>query len=191
METKTDLRIIKTKAAIRKAFLDLLKEKPFNQITINDITKAAMINRSTFYLHYQDKYDLMEKLENEMVSSLEKFADLLTPESIQACQKDRNPLPHLIPVMQYVRENAIMFQLISKRGNGDPFFRKVSTIFFYKVHECLNLDLEDELQDYRIDAAISAACAVLNRWVNEKSNINEERLASYLTRIVWSTLLID
>lgn len=191
MGEKTDLRIIKTKAAIRKAFLDLLKEKPFDQIMINDITKAAMINRSTFYLHYQDKYDLMEKLENEMISSMEEFSSLLTPQSIQACQKERKPLPHIIPLMQYIRKNAIMFQLISKRGNGDPFFRKVSTIFFHKVQECLNLDLKDELQDYRTDACISIACAVLNRWVSEKNSINEELLASYLTRIIWSALLID
>lgn len=191
MGNKTDLRVIKTKATIRKAFLDLLKEKDFDNIMISDITNAAMINRGTFYLHYKDKYDLMESLENEMIEKLEQFADLLTPESIQESQKEKKPLPHLIPALQYLQENGGMFQLVSRRENNDPFFRKISTIFFNKMQECFNLDLNDEFKGYRTDVSIAAAGAVMNRWVNEEDNINKDRLALYLSRIVLSAMLVD
>ena len=62
MEKKTDLRIIKTKKVIYEALIDLMKEKTFEEIKVSDICNKALINRSTFYAHYEDKYD--EQQEN-------------------------------------------------------------------------------------------------------------------------------
>lgn len=59
---KVDRRVLKTKEAINKAFIQLLSEKSFDSITINDIAKSANINRGTVYLHFNDKYDLMDKV---------------------------------------------------------------------------------------------------------------------------------
>lgn len=59
---KTDLRILKTRKAIKEAFLTLIYTKGYDRMTIQDIADEAMINRNTFYLHYIDKIDLMEKL---------------------------------------------------------------------------------------------------------------------------------
>lgn len=57
-----DLRIQKFKQAIKNAFLSLLAEKDFEKITIKDICTQAMIGKSTFYYHYEDKYDLARQL---------------------------------------------------------------------------------------------------------------------------------
>ncbi|MCT4619588.1 MAG: TetR/AcrR family transcriptional regulator [Marinisporobacter sp.] len=72
MSKKTDLRIIRTKKSIKKAFLDLLKEKNYNKITIQDIAEEAIINRNTFYLHYLDKDDLLDQLTNECLNKLKE-----------------------------------------------------------------------------------------------------------------------
>lgn len=66
-EEKTDLRILRTKKAIREAFFKLIKQKGFEAITVKDITDEAMISRNTFYLHYSDKYDLLNKISNELM----------------------------------------------------------------------------------------------------------------------------
>lgn len=58
MNRKRDLRVIKTRRAIEDAFVDLLLEKGFANITVQDIADRALINRKTFYGHYQDKYEL-------------------------------------------------------------------------------------------------------------------------------------
>ena len=58
MERKTDLRIIKTKKAIKTAFLNLLKENKYHNITISAISETALINRKTFYAHYETKDEL-------------------------------------------------------------------------------------------------------------------------------------
>lgn len=55
-----DRRIIKTKRAIAAAFRQLLKERDFKDIAINDVAALAEISRTTFYHHYADKYDWLE-----------------------------------------------------------------------------------------------------------------------------------
>lgn len=69
-EKKRDLRIIKTKKALYNAFEELMKSKPFEQIKVSDICNEALINRSTFYDHYADKYDLLEEYINSLKDSL-------------------------------------------------------------------------------------------------------------------------
>ena len=49
-----------TKTDIRKTFIELLNTKGFDNLTVSDIARGSDINRGTFYLHYVDKYDLME-----------------------------------------------------------------------------------------------------------------------------------
>ena len=56
---KTDLRIVKTNKALYEALLLLMKEKTFEEIKISDLCQKALINRSTFYAHYNDKYELL------------------------------------------------------------------------------------------------------------------------------------
>lgn len=65
-EKKVDLRIVKTKINIYAALENLMKEKPFEEIKVLDICAKALINRSTFYAHYEDKYELLA----EFISSL-------------------------------------------------------------------------------------------------------------------------
>ena len=70
MNNKTDLRIIKTKKTLGEALIKLMKEKNFEKIKISDICEEALINRSTFYAHYEDKYDLLIDLINDLRTSL-------------------------------------------------------------------------------------------------------------------------
>ena len=59
-----DQREIKTKRAIKNAFLMLRAQKPIEKITIRELAALAEISKATFYLHYQDIYDLSEQIGN-------------------------------------------------------------------------------------------------------------------------------
>ena len=59
---KQDLRVKRTKQSFKRAILELLAKKSIEDITIREITELAVCNKNTFYLHYRDKYDLMEKI---------------------------------------------------------------------------------------------------------------------------------
>lgn len=65
-----DLRIIKTRKNIREAFLKLRAENPLEKIKVTQLCEIAMINKTTFYKHYQDVYALSEDIENETILSI-------------------------------------------------------------------------------------------------------------------------
>ena len=72
-----DLRVIKTKNNIRDAFLELRKKHTLDDIKVNALCEKAMVNKTTFYNHYQDIYDLSEELETEVLDNfLNNFQDI-------------------------------------------------------------------------------------------------------------------
>jgi len=66
-QTKIDPRVLRTRKLIMDSFIDLSGKKEFKDITIKDITSEAMINRATFYYHFEDIYDLLEKVLSEVL----------------------------------------------------------------------------------------------------------------------------
>lgn len=66
-QSKTDPRVVRTRKLIMDSFIELSGKKEFKDITIKDITTEAMINRATFYYHFEDIYDLLEKALSEVL----------------------------------------------------------------------------------------------------------------------------
>src|SRR5579862_8584332 len=79
-----DLRVRRTRKLLQQAFIELTVEKGFAALTVSDITERAMVNRSTFYRHYLDKYDLLEQFMNEMYVLLEDREGIAEPDSHEA-----------------------------------------------------------------------------------------------------------
>lgn len=63
---KTDLRVVRTRKAIREAFCDMIMEMDFQEITVKELSQRAMINRNTFYLHYDSIDALLRELQDEI-----------------------------------------------------------------------------------------------------------------------------
>ncbi|MFD0050070.1 TetR/AcrR family transcriptional regulator [Actinomycetes bacterium NPDC127524] len=70
---KIDRRIAKSQLAIKNAVTHLMSEKSFDDITIQDIADRADVNRGTIYLHYTDKYDLLDKMIEEHMDNLREL----------------------------------------------------------------------------------------------------------------------
>ena len=65
-QKKTDLRVVRTRKAIRDAFCAMIIEMDYPEITIKELTQRAMINRNTFYLHYGSIDALLRELQDEI-----------------------------------------------------------------------------------------------------------------------------
>lgn len=72
MEEKIDLRIQKTRIALRNAFVELLEEKRFEDLTVNELCQRAMIRRTTFYKHFADKYEYFTFCIRELMEDFQK-----------------------------------------------------------------------------------------------------------------------
>lgn len=76
MKKKIDLRVIKTHKSLYEALVVLLKEKEYEDIKVSDLCEKALVNRSTFYSHFNDKYDLFDHflrdLNQNLITELEE-----------------------------------------------------------------------------------------------------------------------
>ncbi len=76
MTQNTDnLRVRRMQKLLREALLDLIEERGFDALTVSEIIQQAMVSRTAFYRHYQDKYDLVEQIFEEALSTLFKAVD--------------------------------------------------------------------------------------------------------------------
>ena len=74
-EKKQDRRTVYTKRVIREAFMDALRKKNHDRITVSELCTAADINRSTFYLHYETVYSVFEELLGELLTEMTSAED--------------------------------------------------------------------------------------------------------------------
>lgn len=113
IEDKIDPRIKRTRLLLERAFSELLLEKDFQSISVQDITERAGINRATFYAHFPDKYALFEfKIRQEFRAEIEK-------RTLNACHYSEDNLRALIQVVcEFIREAS--GQCKSPRGQFEP-----------------------------------------------------------------------
>lgn len=112
---KNDPRTRYTEMIIKKAFLELLQQKPMNKITVREICDRAEINRSTFYKHYLDCYDLLDKLKEEALSQLDE---------LMVGIEGGGAMPVLMAILQTMKNNADTFKLVAPNGGGGEFTRQ-------------------------------------------------------------------
>jgi AcrR family transcriptional regulator len=111
-------RVGRTRKALREALFDLIREKSYDQITVEEITERANLGRTTFYLHYKDKEDLL----------LEDFIDLI--DQVVSKAVDDRPLLRLktkignsstpsnpLSGLNLFRPNLIIFQNVAKNAD--------------------------------------------------------------------------
>jgi AcrR family transcriptional regulator len=87
---KLDPRVIRTRGLILQSFENLLAEKNFESISVQDVTDKAQINRATFYAHFQDKYDLLNRSISQM------FMQEIKKRTLDACHYSLDNLRNLI-----------------------------------------------------------------------------------------------
>ena len=69
-KSRTDPRVVRTRALLHQAMIELITERGYDPITIQDITDRATLNRATFYLHYRDKNDLLFNVFDELIKEI-------------------------------------------------------------------------------------------------------------------------
>ena len=98
---------IRSKTLIRNALVSLMQEKPFEKISITDVVKRADINRGTFYAHYRDTKEVLEKMRDEALEKLQTAFSRFTPDSV-IC----NPRQLFDAISDFVREDLEFYRMV-------------------------------------------------------------------------------
>ncbi|MDR6554819.1 TetR/AcrR family transcriptional regulator C-terminal domain-containing protein [Paenibacillus qinlingensis] len=107
---RIDPRVLRTRQLIRDAFIELLQEFELEKITVNRIAKRATINRVTFYLHYRDIPDMMDRLAEDMINDIDAILK-------QAPDPPGFNMQIVVQMLEHIADNSRFYKtlLASKR----------------------------------------------------------------------------
>lgn len=176
-----------TKQQIKNAFTKLLKEKGIESLTISDIAREANINRGTFYLHYIDKYDLMEKLENDIIDELTKILLRDNPNEIEDAI-EIIPYNAILNALYYVKSDFEFVEALTGNG-GDPMFvekfkRILEKLILIQIEKTdkLSFSMKGLPEDYAREILLSSATAIVLLWIKKGALESPEVIAEMLSK---------
>lgn len=107
MNTKNNRRAQNTQQKIKATLLEKLADKRFQQVTVQEICRAAKINRTTFYMHFDNLAEVMQTIELEMQQGIKQL--FLDPQSGVLMPLTDQSLEQLI---SYIHENASFYRIL-------------------------------------------------------------------------------
>ncbi len=185
-----DLRVRRTRKNLREALVDLATEKGFEAVTVQDLTDRAMVNRATFYRHYQDKYALAMDYATELLTEL----DILThPLVLDHILKPDNPAPDLIRLFEHAASHAKFYRIMLGK-QATPFFAEQLQGHIERVMRTqLKATGYDERQtrvplDLCVHFLANNALATLVWWLDRGQPYTAQQMAIWLPQLAWHGL---
>lgn len=188
MLKKTDLRVIRTRKMIRESFIDLIQEKGYESITIRDIADHALINRATFYLHYVDKQDLVDKLIDEVFSEL---TDIINPcVYIQKREVKISQFQSMIEaIFTNIFHHAKFYQIMLSEKGVHGFNLRMQGVLQEKFRkEFSTIDLQEQKlstpPELLIHFISSALIGTVEWWVNNDLVYSPKHMAVQIVNLI-------
>lgn len=172
-QEKSDLRVKRTRKLIQDALVDLIQEKSFDTITIGDITERAMVNRATFYRHFEDKYQLVMSIFEETFEQMLAAAGPPT-ENLGGISIDpENPPDGWVKLFEHFAENASLYRALLGGDGSALFAARLGDYLKQVVGGRLHLIQESEqlpMPEEVVFALVSNLLVGLLRWWLQSGN---------------------
>jgi AcrR family transcriptional regulator len=129
MSGKAEYRsAVRSRKLIKQAYVELIKEKDIDKVTIKDVVTKADINRGTFYAHYTSVHAVSEQIGNEIVSALFEFLD-----EFKYTRIIENPLPFLMKIAHFLEKDFEFYRLLINSQRSAALLNKLKTLFVDKI----------------------------------------------------------
>lgn len=187
-----DPRIVRTKAALREALISLMEERGFDGFTVNDLCQRAGLNRGTFYNHFEDKDDLLQTFENEVLQDLDVFREKMSALSIKdlmAYLVMKKPFPVLVELFDYLRAEGDFLHAVLGPG-GDVRFgpRLRETVCGQFIMSLLHDQYRENptpFVNYYIAYYAGAYLGFIGHWVETGMKESSEEMALIAMRLLF------
>jgi AcrR family transcriptional regulator len=190
-ERKIDRRIQRTRQALRKALVELIEEKGYDAISVEEITQRANLGRATFYLHYKDKEDILLEEFNEKVSDQVRLISEIpavlweTEEPNIGDYKDKKVIFPLLMIFRHAAENADFYRAMLRGETSKRIATRINEIIvqsYYEITEKKFPDLQSSLPEgvsYELIAVFfsGAFLSILAWWLNQDPAPSAEVMA--------------
>ena len=180
-----DRRVSKTKRSIQNAYLDLLRQKGTEKITISDIAREADIDRKTFYLHYDSTEDIIREYAEEKTRELLKR---LTIKSFFSLSFDRRIFAKEVNSM--LAEHLDFCRMVAGNPSLGFFWNEVQDVTVEILSEIYARHSKLPESDLRLRIQVSffvaGAMYVYQRWLRDEIPCSMEELGDKVSQIAFT-----
>lgn len=184
--TAPDRRVVRTRKAIRQAFLTLMQETEYQKITITGIAREADIDRKTFYLHYQS----VEDLANEIVQDEADRIVRTCLDSLEGSDGSENVVDLFKRLSLGLAPDLKSMKLIASHTPYELVLKKLESSLTASLIEQDTLGLKKlgPYLDFCVAYFSAGLVAVIRRWILDESEIPLEDIAQVTHSLVHSGL---
>ena len=179
---KSESKYFNTAKKMNKALILLLEEKSFEYITVSEICKRAEVNRSTFYLHYENTVDLLNETARFLLDDFAAYfnvdAENISSKFKESSLEELNFITdeYLHPYLSYIKENKIVFSTVllhSVSFGFNEIFQRLYDNIFNPILERYNYPVSD--RKYAMMFYLNGITAIVTEWLNDgcKKTIGE------------------
>ncbi|WP_127537165.1 TetR/AcrR family transcriptional regulator [Paenibacillus illinoisensis] len=168
-KTNEDLRVRRTHKLLYNALLELMGKHPFEQITVKQICELAMVHRTTFYTHFQDKFDLLSSAVRQIAE--EEFKNFT--------EVSLTPFDNFRELLSIAKKHKTLFSqlLFEERDSLRNLLRKAMGAGMKRyLTENGSIEVNSIEIQIKIEAYIGAVLGVLNWWIENNISMDEEDL---------------
>lgn len=182
--TKVDRRVLRTQEDIKNAFISLMREKSFDTLTVRDLTGKANINRTTFYKHFLDKFDLLEQYEDEIMRNVTSIIYKVESSYIEQPKKEDVSFQDVVQIYKYFyQERELITVLLGP--NGDPtFLEKLRNVLIQTFRTRLAMVSDPADLHYPVDLVMiyvsSALIGVVRYWLENDTGQSPQEIVDLL-----------
>lgn len=178
-----DRRTKRSRRLLKDSLLALMQEKRFKDISARDITEGADLNRGTFYLHYSDTQALLESIEDDIMTEVQKLID----QHKGSVHGEASLEPVLLPVLDYIEEKHKIIQLMLRNNNASNFLDKLHKIIYDNSLDYAKrrFKIEDDTQlNYFLSYVSFGIMGMLREWTGQGMTLPKEQLIAYMDELV-------
>ena len=172
MTTRENRRSKLTRRLFRESLTELMLEKGMQKISVNEICKRADMNRSTFYAHYEDQFDLLREIEDEFLIALRKT---VTESNLQNfAQRFEKYLGHLY-------QNGSLFTLLMREAPDfrDKIIREAFNLYEMRKESGVIVS-DDPCFAQKLYFVSGGSLLLLEKWIEENSEITTSEMADMI-----------
>lgn len=185
MSENTDRRTIRSNTMIKRAFVELLKVKHIDNITVSELTEKADISRGTFYKHFKNLNDIFEEIQNNLC---EQFDDVIDDYNFNDAVI--NPKPFLIAFLKMMYDNAEFYQILQLSAPNNKFRKEWEEHAKQKLLDIIPFErFNNENQAfYCIYYLVSGTYRVVRNWIRFGMQESVEEMADILSPFIKENL---
>lgn len=164
-----------TKQMLKASLIELMHNQAITKITIKELCENADVNRSTFYLYYNDQHELLKEIENELLFHVKEDLDKL----------GSNPgtLPYLEAMLSYIMKNADIFRTLLCHQESPSFQATFVQLSSDSMMKNLDINCSETLLPYVYDFLLMGCLNMIKRWIESDFNINYKSMAQLIFQL--------